>query len=60
VSDKAAGHEDVDPECPTCGGRIHSGCVCPRRLPTDPEREMARDMRLTRAELVAAQREERR
>jgi hypothetical protein len=40
---------DVDPPCPTCGGRIHSGCVCPRQV--DDARELGRRARMTRAEL---------
>ena len=48
---------EVDPPCVTCGGRIHSGCVCPRREPTPQEIRIGRVARLTRAELEHALRE---
>ncbi len=47
-----ADHEhDVDPPCETCGGRAYSGCTCPRGELTDEERELGREMRLTRREI---------
>lgn len=51
---------DIDPPCPTCGGRMHSGCTCPRTSVHGGAgtgtvgtvvHELGRRARMTRAEL---------
>jgi len=45
-------HDDPDVLCLVCGLRTYSDCTCPRREPTEAERELGRQARMTRAELA--------
>lgn len=44
-------HDDPDVLCLVCGLRTFSGCVCPRKAPTEAEKELGRQARLVRAEI---------
>jgi hypothetical protein len=48
--------DEIDPPCITCSGRKFSGCTCPRAELTEEEKELGRQARLTRAELLTERR----